>query len=130
VRVSRDGLIDGLADAARRSAATGGTVGVVAREDLHAALVDALADVGARAGTAEALDAPVAVLTAAAIKGLEFDHVVVGDPSTLVPDDAAGLRLLYVSLTRATRTLTVVYADALPAALSAVALGGAAIAAS
>lgn len=70
------------------------------------------------------------MLTAQAIKGLEFDHVVVGDPSSLVPGDAAGLRLLYVALTRATRTLTVVYAEALPEALSAAALPGAAIAAS
>ncbi len=43
--------------------------------------------------------------------------MIVGDPATLVPDDDAGLRLLYVALTRATRTLTVVYADALPEAL-------------
>ena len=130
VRVGRDGLVDGLADAARRSAAAGGTVAVVARPALHTALVDALADVGARAGTADALDAPVAVLDAPAMKGLEFDHVVVSDPSSLVPDEPAGLRLLYVALTRATRTLTVVYADALPEALSAAALPGAAIAAS
>jgi len=130
VRVGRDGLVDGLADAARRSAAAGGTVAVVARPALHTALVVALADVGARAGTADALDAPVAVLDAPAMKGLEFDHVVVGDPLSLVPDEPAGLRLLYVALTRATRTLTVVYADALPEALSAAALPGAAIAAS
>jgi DNA helicase IV len=130
VRVGHDGLVDGLADAARRSVAVGGTVAVVARPALHEALVDALADVGARAGTADALDAPVAVLSAPAIKGLEFDHVVVGDPSSLVPNDDAGLRLLYVALTRATRTLTVVYADALPEALGAAALPGAAIAAS
>jgi len=130
VRVSDDGLVDGLADAARRAVAAGGAVAVAAAAALHAPLVDALADLGARAGTAEALDAPVAVLTAAAIKGLEFDHVIVGDPATLVPDDDAGLRLLYVALTRATRTLTVVYADALPEALSAAALPGAAIAAS
>ncbi|HEY6317145.1 MAG TPA: ATP-binding domain-containing protein [Acidimicrobiia bacterium] len=130
VRVSQDGLVDGLADAARRSVGAGGTVAVVARAELHDDLVARLADVGARAGTTEALDAPVAVLTAQAIKGLEFDHVVVSDPSTLVPGDDAGLRLLYVALTRATRTLTVVYAEALPEALSAAALPGAAIAAS
>ena len=56
--------------------------------------------------------------------------MIVGNPATLVPDDDAGLRLLYVALTRATRTLTVVYADALPEALTAAALPGAAIAAS
>ena len=130
VRVSRSGLVEGLADAARRAVSAGGTVAVVAAAGLHEPLVDALADVDAAAGSADALDAPVAVLSAGEIKGLEFDHVIVGDPATLVPADAAGLRLLYVSLTRATRTLTVVYAESLPEALTAAALPGAPIAAS
>ena len=50
-------------------------------------------------------------------KGLEFDHVVVVEPSRLVTPDRAGLRLLYVALTRATRRLVVVHAEPLPEAL-------------
>ena len=51
-------------------------------------------------------------------KGLEFDHVVVVEPSELVTADRAGLRLLYVTITRTTKTLTVVHAEALPEGLA------------
>jgi len=105
-------------------------VAVVAPGSLHDALVAALADVGAASGTADALDAPVAVLGAADAKGLEFDHVIVAEPARLVAPDAAGLRLLYVALTRATRTLSVVHAEPLPDALNGAAVRGAPIAAS
>jgi hypothetical protein len=39
------------------------------------------------------------------------------EPNELVNADAAGLRLLYVILTRATRSLTVAHAAPLPEAL-------------
>jgi DNA helicase IV len=113
-----DDLVDGAATAARAALARGGTVAVIAPEDLHGALVDALADVGVVAEAAEALDAPVGVLVATDVKGLEFDHVVVVEPARLVTPDSAGLRLLYVTLTRATQTLTVVHAEGLPEALA------------
>jgi superfamily I DNA/RNA helicase len=84
---------------------------------LHAGLVDALADLGATSGGVEAIDAPIGVLEASDAKGLEFDHVVVVEPSQLVTADRAGLRLLYVTITRATKTLTIVHAEPLPEAL-------------
>jgi hypothetical protein len=114
-------LIAVAAAEARGATERSGTVAVVAPEDLHAALVDALADVGAVADSAEALDAAVAVLGPWEAKGLEFDEVVVVEPSRLVPSDRAGLRLLYVALTRATRHLVVVHALPLPEALVPVA---------
>jgi hypothetical protein len=95
-----------------------GTIAVIAPDALHAAIVDALADIGASAGAADALDAPVAVLDPTSAKGLEFDHVVVVEPTTLVTPDRTGLRLLYVTITRTTKTLSVVHADALPEGLS------------
>jgi len=49
-------------------------------------------------------------------KGLEFDHVVVVEPA-LIAAHEQGLRELYVALTRPTKTLVVVHARALPAAL-------------
>ncbi|HEY3724351.1 MAG TPA: ATP-binding domain-containing protein [Acidimicrobiia bacterium] len=113
-----DDLVAGSATAARSALARGGTVAVIAPEELHAPLVDALADVGVVADAAEALDAPVGVLVATDAKGLEFDHVVVVEPARLVTPDSAGLRLLYVTLTRATQTLTVVHAEGLPEALA------------
>jgi hypothetical protein len=128
--VSSNELVDAAAHAARAAAADEGTVAVVAPSERHDELVAALADVGAVADSADALDAPIAVLDAFEVKGLEFDHVVVVDPAQLVTDDEHGLRLLYVVLTRATRRLVVVYADPLPASLAGVtALTGAPVAA-
>jgi hypothetical protein len=130
VRVEADALVAALAAEARHAVEDGGTVAVVAPAPEHPALVAALADVGAAADSADALDTPVAVLAAGDAKGLEFDHVIVAEPARLVGPDAAGLRLLYVALTRATRTLTVVHAEPLPDSLGGAAVEGAPIAAS
>src|SRR5206468_9827066 len=58
----------------------------------------------------------VPVLTPRAVKGLEFDHVVVVEPARIVEEAAAGqgLRELYVALSRPTQTLIVVHARPLP----------------
>jgi DNA helicase IV len=117
VNVERDALVIEAARTAREAVARGGTVAVIAPVGAHDQLVAALADVGAVAGGAESLDAPVAVLDATDAKGLEFDHVVVTEPARLVTPDRAGLRLLYVTITRATKTLTIVHAEALPEGL-------------
>lgn len=130
VRADEDALADTVAANARAAVAAGGTVAVLAPARLHDAITERLRDVGALADSADALDAPVAVLTAAEAKGLEFDHVVLIEPRQLVPPGQSGLRLLYVAMTRATRTLVVVHADALPEALAAAALAGAPMAAS
>ncbi len=116
-------LVARAADAARAATGLEGTVAIVAPADLHQQLVATLADIGAVAGTADALDAAIAVLDARDAKGLEFDHVVVVEPARLVTPDARGLRLLYVVLTRATRQLVVLHAEPLPESLG-VAAGG------
>jgi DNA helicase IV len=110
-------LVRAAGAAARDGVARQGTTAVIAPPGLHAAITRALADVGAVANRAEAIDAPVAVLGPLDAKGLEFDHVVVVEPARLATTDPAGLRLLYVTLTRATRDLTVVHSAALPEAL-------------
>ena len=110
-------LVSSAAIAARDSSMQGGTVAVIAPRELHDDLAAALADAGAVADDADAIDAPIAVINALDSKGLEFDHVIVVEPARLVASDAAGLRLLYVVLTRATRHLTVVHAEPLPEAL-------------
>jgi DNA helicase IV len=69
----------------------------------------------------DGLGRPVTVLAAESAKGLEFDAVVVAEPSSIVaerPDRAAGLRLLYVALTRPTQHLAIVHSSPLPGALS------------
>ena len=110
-------LVAAAARTAREFSARRGTTAVIAPEELHDALVAALVDVGARANGPDALDAPVGIFDALDAKGLEFDHVVVVEPARLVPPDRAGLRTLYVTLTRATQTLEVVHSDPLPEAL-------------
>jgi superfamily I DNA/RNA helicase len=117
--VDPDELTAAAATAAAQAADEGGTVAVIAPLELHAELTRLLADHGAVSDSLEAIDARVAVLTPLDTKGLEFDHVVVVEPSRLVDPDRAGLRLLYVVLTRATRSLTVVHADPVPEALVA-----------
>ncbi|MGH9033605.1 MAG: ATP-binding domain-containing protein, partial [Acidimicrobiia bacterium] len=115
--VTEDELVGASAAAARRAHDEGGMVVVIAPAQTHRALVERLDDLGAAADSAAALDAAVAVLTPVEAKGLEFDHVVLVEPALLVTPDLAGLRLLYMTLTRATRTLTVVHAAPLPEAL-------------
>ena len=50
-------------------------------------------------------------------KGLEFDHVVLVEPSRIATGEAYGLRRLYVALTRAVSRLTVFHSEPLPAQL-------------
>ncbi|WP_407661261.1 ATP-binding domain-containing protein [Frankia nepalensis] len=59
----------------------------------------------------------MAVLTVADSKGLEFDAVLLVEPAALLAGPTRGLADLYVALTRATRSLTVVHSDDLPEVL-------------
>jgi DNA helicase IV len=64
----------------------------------------------------------VTVVSPPEAKGLEFDAVVVVEPARFVPttgdEHRAGLRLLYVALTRAVQTLTIVHHEPLPPPLA------------
>jgi DNA helicase IV len=120
VATAADRLLEVTQQEVRAAVQRGGTIAVIAAESMHDTLVDRLAELGAVADMSEALDAPVAILDATSAKGLEFDHVVVVEPSKLVTADRAGLRLLYVTITRTTKTLVVVHADALPEGLAPV----------
>jgi DNA helicase IV len=115
--VRADELVRAGARIARRACTEPGTVAVIAPPALHRPLVTELGDVGAVADTAESIDAPIAILDAVDAKGLEFDHVIIIEPSMLVAPEAAGLRLLYTTMTRATQRLSVVHAEPLPEAL-------------
>ena len=64
-------------------------------------------------------DTRLALVPASAVKGLEFDQVVLVEPADIA-DPAlgpTGLRRLYTALTRAVLGLTIVHAQPLPAAL-------------
>jgi DNA helicase IV len=65
-----------------------------------------------------ALGEHVTLLPAASTKGLEFDAVVVVEPSQIVAEADGDLRLLYVVLTRAVQHLSIVHAQPLPAILT------------
>ncbi|MFG3085775.1 HelD family protein [Streptomyces parvulus] len=60
----------------------------------------------------------VSVLAAAQAKGMEYDHVLVVEPATIADRGPAGLRQLYIALTRSTQSLTVLHTAPLPEALA------------
>ncbi|MEU5991818.1 helicase [Spirillospora sp. NPDC047418] len=94
-----------------------GRLAVIASGARHAAVLDALPDAAAGA-TPEALDSPVVVLTTEEAKGLEFDAVIVVDPSGILAESPKGGQDLYVALTRPTRRLTIVHDNDLPPLLA------------
>jgi DNA helicase IV len=63
------------------------------------------------------LDDDISIVPVGSVKGLEFDGVVVVEPAQIADESPQGLRALYVSLTRATKRLTIVHAEALPSVL-------------
>lgn len=60
------------------------------------------------------MTARVEVLNPLEAKGLEFDHVIVVEPGAWVDETEESYQLLYVALTRPTKTLVVAYSKALP----------------
>jgi superfamily I DNA/RNA helicase len=67
--------------------------------------------------TSVGLGESVTLIPPESAKGLEFDAVIVVEPASIAALGEHGLRLLYIALTRAVRTLTLVHAEALPAPL-------------
>ncbi len=100
--------------------AQSGTVGVICPPSMVAAAGMALVEAGVGFGSLEAgaLDDTVTLVAVGSVKGLEFDSVVVVEPSRIVAESAQGLRALYVALTRATRRLSIVHSEPLPESLT------------
>ncbi|MFD4667099.1 HelD family protein [Streptomyces halstedii] len=96
----RDGDLAGTVreEARRLLAEVDGTVGVVVAMDRRAEARGWLEELGERVVALGSLEA----------KGLEYDATVVVSPAEIADESPAGLRVLYVALTRATRQLTVV----------------------
>lgn len=102
------------------------TVGVVVPAAMvGAAVAELRAALGERrvgdAGS-DGLGREVTVVGAQAAKGLEWDAVVVVEPDSIVaerPERSAGLRLLYVALTRPTQHLSIISSAPLGGALAA-----------
>ncbi|GAA2255037.1 DNA helicase [Streptomyces ruber] len=85
-------------EAARLLDLVDGTVGVVVAMDRREEAARWLAGLGDRVVALGSLEA----------KGLEYDATVVVSPAEIADESPAGLRVLYVALTRATQQLTVV----------------------
>ncbi|MEU4260328.1 UvrD-helicase domain-containing protein [Streptomyces sp. NPDC025273] len=85
-------------EARRLLAEVDGTVGVVVAMNRRAEARAWLAELGERVVALGSLEA----------KGLEYDATVVVSPAEIADESPAGLRVLYVALTRATQQLTVV----------------------
>jgi DNA helicase IV len=120
VRVERGALGGAIAAAVERFARTvGGSTAVVVPDSMMTEVAAILAEGGVAFGIApqDGLDAPVTLVPVGLVKGLELDAVVVVEPARIVADEAQGMRALYVALTRATKALAVVHAEALPEAL-------------
>ena len=97
--VRGDGLAATVREEARRLLdEVDGTVGVVVAMDRRAQAREWLAGLGDRVVALGSLEA----------KGLEYDATVVVSPAEIADESPAGLRVLYVALTRATQQLTVV----------------------
>jgi DNA helicase IV len=109
--------------AVRDALAREGSIGVIVADPDADDVAKALRDSGIAADRLDAdsedVDARVEVVPASLAKGLEYDHVVVVEPAAIVRAEPRGLRRLYVVLTRAVTTLTVVHAEPLPAPLTA-----------
>ena len=100
---------------------TAGSVGVIVTDhDRMAKELDTRGFPYSRIGADDDMSAHVDLVPAALAKGLEFDHVVLVEPQAIVDaehDPVTGFRRLYVSLTRAVTSLTVVHARPLPEVL-------------
>ncbi|NVI85745.1 AAA family ATPase [Actinomadura sp. BRA 177] len=107
-------------NAAREALARPGAVGLIVPD----ADADAHAEDLAAAGLEHEILGPesdgtarLLVIPATLAKGLEYDHVIVAEPAAITAAEARGLARLYVVLTRAVTSLTVLHADDLPAEL-------------
>ena len=102
---------------------TDGTAAVIVPPSMIASVASGLAAAGVGFGTAgrDALDQRLTLLAIEDAKGLEFDSVIVVEPSAIVAESPQGLRALYVAFTRATQRLAVVHSQPMPAELAGVA---------
>ena len=113
-------LIDAVvACAAEVTARGGGRAAIICAEDSIEEISNALNTAGIKHGLARAagLDQDLSIVPATMAKGLELDDVIVVEPAAVVAEDPQGLRLLYVTLTRSTRSLSIVHKQPLPNAM-------------
>ncbi|MGP4000184.1 HelD family protein [Streptomyces sp. 8N706] len=106
---ARDGLAPTVAEKVADAVPAEGRLAVIAPGELHTELAAWLP--GVTAGAEPDLTRPVVLIEPRQAKGLEFDTVLVVEPSRFGTSD------LYVALTRATQTLGIVHTGQLPKGL-------------
>lgn len=93
-----------------------GTAVVIVPGSLHEHLASELMDASLEFGEAsrDGLSKKITVAAVELVKGLEFDSVIVVEPSRIATESPQGLHALYVAFTRATQTLNLIHAEPLP----------------
>ncbi|MFC8075499.1 HelD family protein [Streptomyces sp. NPDC057307] len=130
VRAVGQAEADTAADPAEADAAVVGACLESLRHEGSIGLIAADARIPALSAALSAADLPylspgeettavsrLTLVPASLAKGLEYDYVVLDEPSAVVagePDERTGLRRLYVALTRAVSGLLVIHASPLP----------------
>jgi DNA helicase IV len=125
VPVDSTDLLDRVAGSVARSLREPGSIGVIVCDAVAGDVSRTLSRHGVDHGVLGAshgdVDHQVDVVPATVAKGLEFDRVIVVEPSAIAaaePDRRTGLRRLYVVLTRAVSELTVFHSTGLPVELA------------
>ncbi|WP_454320963.1 HelD family protein [Streptomyces phaeoluteigriseus] len=101
-----------------------GSTGLIAADARVPVLAEALTAAGIAflaPGEETTRETRLTLVPASLAKGLEYDYVVLDEPSAVVdaePDERTGLRRLYVALTRAVSGLVVTHAADLPSQLT------------
>ncbi len=105
-----DTLADAVAEEVQVARHRHTLTGVVAPERLHASIAAALSASGLDAVTRvqDVGRTQIPVFSAEAVKGLEFDAVVVVNPAEVFDGTPRGARLLYVAMTRAVQVVRMV----------------------
>jgi DNA helicase IV len=126
VPVEGAALYDRVAGSVAGSLREPGSIGVIVPDAAVGEVSEAFTRRGVDHGVLGAdhgdVDHQVDVVPATVAKGLEFDRVIVVEPSAIAaaePDLRTGLRRLYVVLTRAVSELTVFHSTPLPVELAA-----------
>lgn len=116
VRTTRDRLVSDVVETVTQetTALAEGTLAVIAPEGLFSDVGDALREAGLNPADPrrEGLGKPISLVGLDVVHGLEFDAVVLVEPTAVVRQ--AGMRSLYVALTRTTKRLAMVHAEELP----------------
>ncbi|ACZ91540.1 HelD family protein [Streptosporangium roseum] len=107
-----------LTQAVREALSREGSIGVIVPDASVAAVSESLSQLDHRVLSPDSVEEHrLLVIPATLAKGLEYDHVIVVEPADIVDAEPRGLARLYVVLTRAVTSLTVLHARELPALL-------------